>query len=61
MIWNETSKHQPLDNVVVETKNVSPNGEETNKQDLVKKGNLWWYTDSSMYVYYTPTHWRYKN
>ena len=37
-----------------------------NDQTLVaKKRNsgsrvLWWYPDGSMYVYYTPTHWRPK-
>jgi hypothetical protein len=28
-----------------------------NEQPLVRKGNLWWFVDGSMYVYYTPTHW----
>lgn len=25
---------------------------------LMRHGNLWWLKDGSMYVYYTPTHWR---
>lgn len=29
-----------------------------NEQTLRKRGNLWWYPDGSMYVYYTPTHWK---
>jgi hypothetical protein len=29
-----------------------------NEQRLMRKGNLWWYVDGSMYVYYRPTHWR---
>lgn len=29
-----------------------------NEQVLVYKGNLWWFPDMSMYVYYTPTHWK---
>ena len=29
-----------------------------NQQLLRRKGRLWWFTDGSMYVYYTPTHWR---
>lgn len=29
-------------------------------QDLKRIGNLWWFPDGSMYVYYTPTMWRYK-
>lgn len=27
-----------------------------NEQKLIRRGNLWWYPDGSMYVYYTPTH-----
>jgi hypothetical protein len=30
-----------------------------NERPLIKKGNLYWHTDGSMYVYYTPTHWSY--
>lgn len=33
-------------------------GEQRNTTDLVRKGRLWFYPDMSMYVYYTPTHWR---
>ena len=32
-----------------------------NEQPMVRRGNLWWINDGepgSMYVYYTPTHWR---
>ena len=25
---------------------------------LIHERNLWWFPDRSMYVYYTPTHWR---
>jgi hypothetical protein len=28
-----------------------------NEQTLKLRGNLWWFPDGSMYVYYTPTHW----
>jgi hypothetical protein len=28
-----------------------------NEQLLKKQGNLWWFADGSMYVYYRPTHW----
>jgi hypothetical protein len=27
-----------------------------NVQSLTRRGNLWFYPDMSMYVYYTPTH-----
>lgn len=29
-----------------------------NEQPLKRHGNLWFFADASMYVYYTPTHWR---
>lgn len=32
-----------------------------NEQMLRKRGNLWWTTDGSMYVYYRPTHWAVGN
>lgn len=31
---------------------------ERNIAKLTRKGNLWFVLDGSMYVYYTPTHWR---
>lgn len=29
-----------------------------NEQSLVRKGNLFFHPDMTMYVYYTPTHWK---
>lgn len=29
-----------------------------NEQPLKRRGNLWFFPDDSMYVYYTPTHWK---
>lgn len=29
-----------------------------NIQELRRRNNLWFLSDGSMYVYYTPTHWR---
>jgi len=48
----------PPENVVVITKIIDEHGER-NEERLIRKGNLWWTADGSMYVYYTPTHWRY--
>lgn len=31
-----------------------------NVQSMIRRGRLWWFPDGSMYVYYTPTHWRRK-
>lgn len=42
---------------VVETKIDDEDGER-NVQKLVRQGNLLFFPDKSMYVYYTPTHWR---
>ena len=30
-----------------------------NVQKLMYHRGMWWTPDASMYVYYTPTHWRY--
>ena len=43
---------------VVETRVIDVSHGERNVQPLVRKGRLWWLADASMYVYYTPTHWR---
>lgn len=45
------------DSVEVETV-ISDDGGTRNEQRLVRKGRLWFVPDMSMYVYYTPTHWR---
>lgn len=29
-----------------------------NEATLTRRGRLWWFPDGSMYVYYTPTHWK---
>lgn len=29
-----------------------------NERPLKREGRLWWFADGSMYVYYTPTHWK---
>lgn len=42
---------------VVETKIHDADGER-NVQMLVRKGRLWFMPDMSMYVYFTPTHYR---
>lgn len=41
----------------VETKIDDGNGCR-NEQRLRRQGRLWFFPDMSMYVYYTPTHWR---
>ena len=46
----------PIDEVV-ETKVHDDDGER-NHALLKRQGRLWFFPDMSMYVYYTPTHWR---
>jgi hypothetical protein len=58
MDWYRVRETLPLEGRVVETKIDDEKGCR-NKQKLIRKGNLWFYTDMSMYVYYVPTHWRY--
>lgn len=53
-MWNHTSSQLPNEGVVVST--VSEGGME---QELKRQGNLWFYPDGSMYVYYTPVKWKY--
>lgn len=52
---------QPIDTapegVVVLTKIHGEKGPH-NEGRLVRQGKLWFLPDFSMYVYYTPTHWR---
>lgn len=45
------------ENVVVATKVHDADGVR-NQQRLKRSGRLWFYPDGSMYVYYTPTHWK---
>lgn len=47
----------PPENLAVETMIKDEQGAR-NQTRLVRKKNLWWFPDGSMYVYYTPTHWR---
>ena len=30
----------------------------SNEQPLKRQGNLWFFVDGSMYIYYRPTHWK---
>lgn len=53
--WH-TIETAPSDEVVI-TKIDDEHGER-NVQKLKRQGNLWWFPDMTMYVYYTPTHWK---
>lgn len=49
----------PPKNVIVQTK-IEDNTGTRNEQELIYDNNLWWDKNKSMYVYYKPTHWRFK-
>ena len=55
--WISISAMKPPNGEEVETKVEDCDGER-NQRSLKRRGNLWWHPDGSMYVYYTPTHWR---
>lgn len=55
--WIATSEQLPVENQIVETKIDDENGVR-NEQELIYSHNLWFLPDKSIYVYYTPTHWR---
>lgn len=47
----------PPDGEVVMTKIDDDKGLR-DEQKLMRHGRLWFFADGSMYVYYTPTHWK---
>lgn len=55
--WIKCEDRLPLQGEIVETKIDDEKGER-NIQKLKRQGRLWFFPDDSMYVYYTPTHWR---
>lgn len=52
MNWNQTKDVLPPESQVVDT--LSEGG---TQQTLKRVGNLWFFPDGSMYVYYTPKYW----
>lgn len=57
--WISTAEKLPPENQIVDTKIDDENGVR-NEQELIYSHYLWFLPDKSMYVYYTPTHWRRK-
>lgn len=55
--WTTTRDGLPPQQTVVDTKCADIMGSR-NECQLKMKGNLWFLPDMSMYVYYTPTHWK---
>ena len=56
-MWHKTSEQLPQEGIVVDTKIEDEHGCR-NTQRLYRRGNIWYLADGSMYVYYTPTHWK---
>lgn len=56
-VWKRISEVPPPVGVVIQTK-VSNSCGTSVEQELVFDDPLWFFPDHSMYVYYTPTHWR---
>jgi hypothetical protein len=56
-MWKKITVIMPDEGLIIETKVDNGDGER-NVQKLKRQGNLWFLPDGSMYVYYTPTHWR---
>lgn len=57
--WIPTAEQLPPENQIVDTKIDDEKGLR-NEYQLIFSRNLWWLPDKSMYVYYSPTHWRYS-
>ena len=55
--WKVITEASPPQGVAVLTK-IDGAGGPRNEQVLVRNENLWFFPDMSMYVYYTPTHFK---
>lgn len=55
--WIPVKAALPVEGTTVDTKIDDGKGVR-NEQPLKRGGRLWFFPDGSMYVYYTPTHWR---
>ena len=51
--WTPTVKVLPPNGMVVEAMDSGGH-----VQKLIREGNLWWFRDRSMYVYFVPQMWR---
>ena len=58
--WKSCADELPKDGLVVETIIHDERGTR-NETKLKRQGRLWFFPDGSVYVYYTPTHWKEAN
>lgn len=56
-MWKKIKDVLPPEGEIVNTRIDDENGIR-NEQKLKRQGNLWFLPDGSMYVYYTPTDWK---
>lgn len=56
--WISFEEKLPPEDILVETKIDDLDGIR-NETKLIRQGNLMYTSDKIMYVYYTPTHWRF--
>lgn len=56
-MWLKIKEIPPVYDEIVNTKIDDEEGVR-NIQPLRFRDNLWWLPDNTMYVYYTPTHWK---
>jgi len=54
--WYNVNDEEPFEGSLVEV--VTPGD---NVKDLKYSGGLWWLPDMSIYVYFVPVKWRYKD
>lgn len=57
--WVATRDHTPPAGLLVDTK-IDAGGQIRNERTLRLEGNLWFSDDMATYVYYVPTHWRFR-
>lgn len=57
-MWKRITETKPPENHIINTKIDEKDGVR-NEQRLTFDGKLWWTPDNKMYVYCTPTHWKY--
>ena len=55
--WILCKNRKPPQDIIIETKIDDCKGVR-NICQLILHNNLWWIPDMSMYIYYSPTHWR---
>ena len=57
--WQEITTATPAPEKIPLMTKISDHGGDRNEQILIRRGKLWWTPEpNSMYVYYSPTHFK---